>query len=286
MCTLIIGNGVLAPGTVLLGANRDERPDRATDPPGVLRATPHVVGGRDAEAGGTWLAVRDGRAAIAILNRRGDPGAPAAGLPRRSRGLLALDVAAAPADFDLALDPAGEPHQLLRLIGDVSGPGLAHAALSRAFAALGESDYAPFSLVYAAPEATWLLAFGADRVPRVRAIPTGWHVLTHAELDDKTEPRTARLLRDLATFQPRSLEEALQKTGDLLRSHGTARGVAHPDRVPPVCLHEGPMRTVSSSLVFLAPDRARYLHASGRPCEHPYQDLSHLLETPVTRSGS
>jgi hypothetical protein len=282
MCTLIIGNGVLAPGTVLLGANRDERPDRASDPPGVLRTTPHVVGGRDAEAGGTWLAVRDGRAAIAILNRREDPGAPTAGRPRRSRGLLALDVAAAPADFTLELDAAGERRELLRSVRDASGPGLAYAALCRALAALEESDYAPFSLVYAAPEATWLLAFGADRVPRVRAVPSGWHVLTHAELDDETEPRTARLLRDLATFQPRSLEQALEKIRDLLRSHGTA----YPDPVPPVCLHEGIMRTVSSSQVFLAPHRARYLHAPGPPCDHEYQDLSHLLKTPVTRSGA
>ena len=280
MCTLIIGYGVLAPGTVLLGANRDERPDRASDPPGVLRASPQVVGGRDAVAGGTWLAVRDGRAAIAILNRREDPGAPASGRARRSRGLLALDVAAAPPDFTLELDSVGEGRELLRRIREVSGPGLAHAALCRAFAALRESDYAPFSLVYAAPEAAWLLAFGADREPRVRAIASGWHVLTHAELDDGTEPRTARLLRDLAFFQPLSLEKALQKTGDLLRSHGAARGVAHPDPVAPVCLHEGIMRTVSSSLVYLAPDRARYLHAPGRPCEHPYQDLSPLLETP------
>jgi len=243
MCTLIIGRKVLGPGTVLLGANRDERPERPTDPPGVLSAEPYVVGGRDAEAGGTWLAVREGRAAVAILNRREPPGAKTA-RARRSRGLLAIDVATAP------------------------------DARIRAREAVAESDYAPFSLVYASPEAVWLLAFGVDRVPRMSDIDGGWHVLTHTDLDDEGEPRTKRLLGDLAGFQPSSLEEALQRLGDLLRSHGDERD--HP--APPVCLHDGVMRTVSSSLVFLAPDRARYLHAPGRPCEHRYQDLSGLLE--------
>ena len=285
MCTLIIGRDVLAPGTVLLGANRDERPDRPTDPPGTLVATPHVVGGRDAEAGGTWLAIREGRAAVAILNRREEPG-PDVERARRSRGLLAIDVAAAPVDAPFAIDATHERRELLERLRTVSGPGPAHAALCRAFAALQESDYAPFSLVFAAPETAWLLAFGADRVPRVRTIPTGWHVLTHAELDDGTEPRTRRLLHDLAYFQPLSLEKALQKLGDLLRSHGASRGVAHPDPVPPVCLHEGRMRTVSSSLVFLAADRARYLHAPGRPCEHRYQELTHLLESPASRADA
>lgn len=283
MCTLIIGRGVLAPGTVLIGANRDERPERASDPPGVLLPSPHVVGGRDAEAGGTWLAIRDGRAVVAVLNRRDEPfGARPAG--RRSRGLLALDVAGAPADFAFEMDPAGERQELLRRIRDVSGPGLAHAALCRAFAALWESDYTPFSLVYAAPEAAWLLTLDADRIPRCRPIPNGWHVLTHAELDDESEPRTARLLYDLAFFQPLSLEKAFQRLGDLLRSHGAGRGVAHPDPVPPVCLHETVMRTVSSSMVFLAPDRARYLHAPGRPCEARFADLSALLEAPVAEA--
>jgi hypothetical protein len=279
MCTLILGRGVMEPGTVLLGANRDERPERPSDPPGMLASSPHVVGGRDAEAGGTWLAIRDGRAVVAILNRREGLEAPGAG--RRSRGLLALDVASAPTDFAFALDPAEERHELMRRIRDVSGPGLAHAALCRAFAALWEADYAPFSLVYAAPEAAWLLTLGADRRPRCRTIPDGWHVLTHQELDDPSEPRTARLMYELAYFRPLSLEKAFQRVGDLLRSHGAGRGVAHPDPVPPVCLHDGVMRTVSSSMVFLAPDRARYLHAQGRPCEKRFEDLSSMLLAPV-----
>jgi hypothetical protein len=57
---------------------------------------------------------------------------------------------------------------------------------------------------------------------------------------------------------------------DRLRSHGE-------NGAPPVCLHDGLMATVSSSLVWMDEHGARDLHADGRPCEHDYQDRSGLL---------
>jgi hypothetical protein len=38
------------------------------------------------------------------------------------------------------------------------------------------------------------------------------------------------------------------------------------------------MVTVSSSAVWLSAAEARYRHAEGRPCEHPLEDVSALLE--------
>ena len=64
MCTLILARDVLGPRTILIGANRDERSSRPSAPPGVLRSEPRVVGGMDRQAGGTWLAVREGRAGV------------------------------------------------------------------------------------------------------------------------------------------------------------------------------------------------------------------------------
>jgi hypothetical protein len=278
MCTLIVGRGIPDPDTVLVAANRDERPERASEGPGVLSESPRVVGGRDAEAGGTWLAIRDGRAVVALLNRR-DPGGPKAGA-RRSRGRLALDVAAAPIDSALAMDPAGERQEWIERIRTVGGPGLGGAALCRAFAALGEDSYGPFSLVFVSPESAWLLAQGGSGTPHCQPIPHGWHVITHADLDDQTEPRTARLLDDLALFRPLGVEKALERLGDLMRSHGAERGIVDPRPVPAVCLHDGIMRTVSSTMLAIGPGRGRYLHADGRPCETRYTDHSHLLEVP------
>jgi hypothetical protein len=238
----------------------------------VLQETPRLVGGRDRRAGGTWLAVRDRRAVVALLNRR-NPGFEATPGPgRRSRGLLVLDVAGVAEDYPAQLDPVGERRQLLERLRGVSGPGLPYAALCRAFAALWESATAPCTLLFAAPEACWLMAVDADSAPSFARVPGGWHVITHADLDDPREPRTARLVRELSGFAPRSVEQAEQRLGDLLRSHGDAAA-----GIPPVCLHDGRMVTVSTSSVWLAASEARYRHAEGRPCEHPLADLSHLL---------
>jgi uncharacterized protein with NRDE domain len=257
MCTLILGRDVLGPGTVLLAANRDEQPRRPTDPPGVLVKHPQVVGGRDRMAGGTWLAIRDRGAAVAILNRRepGAPKAPRGGTPPggpdldvwapRSRGLLAIDVATA------------------------EGPSLPAAALERARRSLAEATYAPFTLVFAAPDSCWALAHDGMRTTH-QEIPSGWHAITHQDLDDPTEPRTAYVLGQLAGWPPRSAEAAERRVLDLLARHDEPR----------VCLHDGRMVTVSSSLVRIDARGARYLHAEGRPCEVPYRDLSTL----VTRS--
>lgn len=275
VCTLIVGRDVVAPGTLLLAANRDENPRRPSAPPGVLVERPRVVGGRDLVAGGTWLAIRETLFAVALLNRRPAPGSPdPPGTARRSRGALTMDVAAVDERFADDLDPAGERRSLLERLRGVSGGGLPHAALSRAFAALWEAPapgFAPFTLVFASPAASWLLTLDPEG-PGCRPIPSGWHVLTHTELDDPEEPRTARLLAALAGFAPRSAEQAEQRLGDLLRSHGDAA-----NGVPPVCLHDGPMPTVSSATVWLAAGAARYRHAEGRPCEHALRDVSALL---------
>ena len=245
MCTLILARDVLGPATLLLAANRDESPGRPTDPPLVLNGNPRIAGGRDRLAGGTWLAVREGPAVVALLNRR-DPAPGRAGV--RSRGLLTLDLARAPVA----------------------------KARDRVVALASEAAYAPFTLLYGAPEDCWLLVNDGARAPRILDIAAGWHALTHQDLDDPSEPRAAYLVERLRRDPP-PREAAEETLAALLREHGE-------NGTPPVCLHEGRMRTVSSSIVRLGPDGVRYLHAEGRPCEHAFQDQARLLE-PAPQGG-
>ena len=281
MCTLIIGRDILGPGSVVLAANRDERSDRDSEAPVVLAETPRVVGGRDRVAGGTWLAVREARAVIAVLNRP-DPLRDTPPPGRRSRGLLALDVATMSSDYALEVGPADERRESFERMRARCGSALARAALSRAFASLGADPYAPFSLLYADTEGAWVVSQEGAAGPRFRTVPGGWHVITHADLDDESEPRTARLLYELANFRPLSVEKVEQRLGDLLRSHGSTRGTGREaEQVPAVCLHDGPMSTVSATLVTLGPTGARLLHAEGRPCERRFQDRSSLLNAPA-----
>ena len=251
MCTLILGRDVVAPGTVLLGANRDEDPKRPSDPPRVLRAEPRLVGGRDRVAGGSWLAVRERRAVLAMLNRRADVASPA---ERRSRGQLTLEVAAAPDTGDLS-----------------------QSAVETARNATTRDVYSPFSLLFASPSDCWVLSGNPSGPPRIENIGAGWHVITHADLDDPGEPRTAMLLAGLRDWKPLTLEEAERGLWERLRGHGDGAT----DSAPAVCIHAGTMRTVSSALVWLSRGQSRYMHVEGRPCETQPMDYTPLLANQV-----
>jgi len=273
MCTLIIGRDLPSPGQILIAANRDEDPARPSDPPRVLREIPRLVGGRDLVAGGTWLAVRagvpkgtpdtriEGRwtapAAVMLLNRPPLPGRPPG---RRSRGLLVMDVAAAD-DPLLAARDAGR--------GTEANPAAGDAARW--------ADYGPCTLVFASPESCWLMALPGDGPARMAEISPGWHAITHAELDDPREPRTAWLVERLRGLAPRSAEQALDELARLLAQHGNVGDAES----PAVCIHGGRMPTVSASLVLLSRERVLYRHANGRPCEHAFTDQGSLLEQPA-----
>lgn len=90
MCLVVIAAFATPQWPFVLAANRDERHARATAPAAWWPDRPSVLGGRDLEAGGTWLAVdRRGRAA-AVTNLRGiQPPASA-----RSRGGLVAEFLA------------------------------------------------------------------------------------------------------------------------------------------------------------------------------------------------
>jgi len=96
MCTVVILRRPGESWPVVIGANRDEKLDRPWDPPAAWWPDrPGVVGGRDREAGGTWMAANDAGVVATVLNRPGSLG-PAPG--KRSRGelpLLALEHATA-----------------------------------------------------------------------------------------------------------------------------------------------------------------------------------------------
>ena len=163
MCTVVLS---VRPGhawPLLLAANRDERLDRAWDPPGAYWPDrPGVVAGRDRTGGGTWMAMHRGLVA-AVLNRPGSLG-PAPG--KRSRG-------------ELPLLAAGE-----------AGAEAAVAAVLR----LDAGSYRPFNLVVAdARGATFVRGLGRGR-PEAVALAPGVHMVTAHDPDDEASPRVARHL--------------------------------------------------------------------------------------------
>lgn len=186
MCLLL---AVRRPGELWLGANRDERLDRAWEPPAQLVSDPPVLGGRDLTAGGSWLAVNlAGSFVVAVTNAR--LGAPPG---ERSRGQVVLEAAA-------------------------------ERTLAEAVALVEELDlmrYGPFNLlladaVYAFLATNWpqphieragepLIALGNDRLddPGPRTRLAALQALKLGTLDAAAvEPALVRLLSDHAGVDP------------------------------------------------------------------------------------
>jgi hypothetical protein len=163
MCTVIVLRRPGADWPTLIAANRDERIDRPWDPPGRHWPGQDVIGGRDREAGGTWMAVNGAGVMAAVLNRPGSLG-PAPG--KQSRGELPL----------LALEA-----------------GSAAAAAERV-AALDAGFWRPFHMVIADSAGAWFIAGLGEGRAEATPLAPGVSVVTAHPPNDVTSPRIARHL--------------------------------------------------------------------------------------------
>ena len=105
MCLIALAVGQHPQYPLILAANRDEFHARPAADANWWEDRPDILGGRDLQAGGTWLAVsRKGRLAT-VTNYR-DAKLPEPGL--RSRGLLVTDFLESAASTDEYLDSIDE----------------------------------------------------------------------------------------------------------------------------------------------------------------------------------
>jgi uncharacterized protein with NRDE domain len=226
MCTVVL---LVRPGhrwPLLLAANRDERVDRAADPPGRWWPDqPDVTGGRDGTAGGTWLAVRRDGFVAAVLNRAGSLG-PAEGFASRGEIPLRALRQAAP-------------------------------ALAAADALAQSRHYRPFNLVLADRTGAWFVRGGLN--PASLAMPSGLHMVTAGDPDDPSCPRVARHLPALRRAVP-------PDPPDWSGWHCIMAGRSGPHAVQMNVDAEAGFGTVSSSRVAVPDHGApRLLHAAGPP---------------------
>jgi hypothetical protein len=245
MCTVVILRRPGEPWPVVIGANRDERLDRPWDPPAAWWPDrPGVVGGRDRNAGGTWMAANAAGVVATVLNRPGSLG-PAPG--KRSRGDLPL----------LALEH-----------------GTAEAAAA-AVAALPAAEWRPFNMVLAdRTRAFFLRGTGGGR-PEALALPEGVSMVTALDPNDLSSPRTARHLPRFraAAPPPDPGRGEWGQWGALLADDGfsAASGPAEALCVPPT---DG-FGTVCSSLLGLSSEGVHiWCFADGPPNRATFARLS------------
>lgn len=231
MCTVILLRRPGHPWPLILAANRDERLDRAWDPPAEhWPEYPGVVGGRDRSGGGSWMAMGP-RVIAAVLNRPGSLG-PAPG--KRSRGELTLLTAAAPT---------------------------AEAAVAQ-LAALDAAEWRPFNLVVADRDHGFFLrGLGAGQ-PQAFDVPAGVSMVTAHDLNDLTSPRIRRHLPRFRAAPPPDPASGDWRTWAALLAddHYGDAGIGEALRVPPV----NGFGTVCSSLAALgAAGERRWLFCPG-----------------------
>ncbi|MCE8018171.1 NRDE family protein [Halomonas sp. MCCC 1A17488] len=183
MCLIAFDFRPEAPVPLRLIANRDEFHQRPTAALGAWQDAPDIVGGRDLEAGGSWLAVhRRGRVA-AVTNVRDPELRVAANAP--SRGRLVRE----------ALECADLPGWLARL---AEGDGW---------------RYAGFNLLAGDGHRLWHLHRSRERLMLAEVTP-GVHGLSNASLDTPW-PKLIAARQGLATaLRRRWPEDALSALSD------------------------------------------------------------------------
>ncbi|TDR80414.1 NRDE family protein [Paludibacterium purpuratum] len=164
MCVLAFAYKMPGLGQLVLLGNRDEQYTRPTEPLDFWPDRPDVLGGRDLQAGGSWLAIRNsGRFAAVTHIREGY-----AGSGERSRGELVSQF----------------------VLGDEPALDYANRIAS------AREHYAPFNLLFGSTDDLYHYHSRSDQLSRVTP---GLHTLSNATLDTrwfKTE-RLADHLRGL-----------------------------------------------------------------------------------------
>jgi uncharacterized protein with NRDE domain len=267
MCLLTVLFGVHPEAPVVVGANRDERYARATEPVQLLRSVaPRTLGGRDVLAGGTWLAVNEHGVYAGITNR---PSAAGRDPARRSRGELPL------------------------LLTE-------HPSAERAIAALRAKvccpDYNACWLLVGDREALFYVAIGDDEQPGITELSPGVHVLENRPLT--TFSAKAEMVRGAlgpaATWRGPQLVKALHAvlaSHDQPSPHLVGREATEPARraeLKAACVHTADYGTRSSTVITLAADPGRpprVHYADGAPCASPLEDVSRVLGAPGGSRG-
>jgi uncharacterized protein with NRDE domain len=116
MCLILFSAGHHPGYPLIIAANRDERYERPSAPLGFWPDAPQVAGGRDLEAGGTWLGItREGRWA-ALTNFR-QPGSYRGNAPSRGRLVADYLIGDAAAKHYLAgIEPAAHEYNGFNLL--------------------------------------------------------------------------------------------------------------------------------------------------------------------------
>ena len=239
MCTLVFAWQAFEQ-SLLVGANRDERLDRPSEPPAVRGWNASVVAPVDGDAGGTWIGYNERGVLVAITNRWTDRDVTG----ERSRGLLVRDA--------------------LR-------KSSAEEAARHVERELDERGYEGFNLVLADARAALYVEYDGAR--HVRNFDPGVHVVVNVGADgDYTVPAERQAAAEQQAENADSVAAALvPEPGETSSSWLDRAADVVSDHQYGVCVHRDRFGTRSSSLITLGRQGTTYRYADGPPCETDYR---------------
>jgi uncharacterized protein with NRDE domain len=248
VCLLVMASRVAPSEPLIVGANRDELMERPATPITVLApSAPRVLGGRDEQSGGTWLAVNEHGVCAGLTNQPlGDAKDPS----KRSRGELPLALA---------------------------GHRTATAAVESLVAGYRPADYNGCWLMVGDRSSLWFVDFTdtGGGPARATALAPGIHALENRALG---QPSAKIDLVLAALGDPRRGDAIDAAFRTVLADHRVPEDDERPNSAN--CVHLDTFGTRSSCLVRVgaAPSVPRMWVAPGPPCTTPYEDVSALWE--------
>jgi uncharacterized protein with NRDE domain len=254
---------VAADAPLVVGANRDERTDRAAVPMAVLRASePRILGGRDLLAGGTWLAVNQHGVVAGLTNVPQPKGRDPA---KCSRGALPMTAA--------LHRTAEQAVEALRRQVDA-------ARFNPAWMLVGDRT------------SLFAVTIGDGR-PTVEMLPPGIHVLENHPPSDPS-PKVKHVLGLLGTWPVGGESRSLcQLLCSVLADHSRpARGrsddprpaagsIGRPEHVMSACVHGEGFGTRWSAIIAVGKELDRlpsFLVADGAPCHTAFVSADELWQ--------
>jgi uncharacterized protein with NRDE domain len=247
---------LLPQAPLIVAANRDERYDRPAVAMTVLRADePRILGGRDEQAGGTWMAVNSCGVVAGLTNQ---PSAAGRDPSRRSRGELPLAFAA-------------------------------HREAATAVGAVGvnPADYNPCWMLVGDRHSLFSVGLSGGGKAEVEQLGPGLHILENAPLRARSAKAmfVERLVRRERAARPGGVAGTVDALEAVLRIHQPAvreprtdeTGRTWPPELSAPCVHTATYGTRSAMTAAVPADGSPVVRvADGPPCETSFRDMSSL----------
>ena len=244
MCLLVVASQLVPEEPLIVGANRDEVLERPSTSMTVLgEAAPRILGGRDEQSGGTWLAVNEHGVCAGLTNQPlGDAKDPT----KRSRGELPL---------------AATRH------------ATAAAGVEELLGSYDPGDYNGAWLLVGDRTSLYFVDFTGSAAS-ARVLEPGLHVLENRAL---AEPSLkVDLVHDMLG-EPVGGDAVVEAFRRALADHRVPEGDERPNAGN--CVHLEQFGTRSSCLVRVSASPSalpRVWVADGPPCLTPYAEVSGL----------